>query len=197
MDNLENVPLFSMMPNISSVLDEEALLKIKSGTADRSDLIESVMQTTPLKQIGKGISMEWEDPIVPRYNGQRAQTVMCSPSPGIETEKARATIAERIEQIKLPEGYQLQWKGRKRCQYANHALLVQKRAVGYRPDDCHPYHAVQGLPQACNHTLLRSIACHRYRRSHASKRTVIHVLRHCRGIGTGRHDDEKLHRADG
>ena len=58
MDNLENVPLFSMMPNISSVLDEEALLKIKSGTADRSDLIESVMQTTPLKQIGKGISME-------------------------------------------------------------------------------------------------------------------------------------------
>ena len=113
MDNLENVPLFSMMPNISSVLDEEALLKIKSGTADRSDLIESVMQTTPLKQIGKGISMEWEDPIVPRYNGQRAQTVMCSPSPGIETEKARATIAERIEQIKLPEGYQLQWKGEK------------------------------------------------------------------------------------
>ena len=113
MDKLENVPLFSMMPNISSVLDEEALLKIKSGTADRSDLIESVMQTTPLKQIGKGISMEWEDPIVPRYNGQRAQTVMCSPSPGIETEKARATIAERIEQIKLPEGYQLQWKGEK------------------------------------------------------------------------------------
>ena len=113
MDNLENVPLFSMMPNISSVLDEEALLKIKSGTADRSDLIESIMQTTPLKQIGKGISMEWEDPIVPRYNGQRAQTVMCSPSPGIETEKARATIAERIEQIKLPEGYQLQWKGEK------------------------------------------------------------------------------------
>ena len=102
-----------MMPNISSVLDEEALLKIKSGTADRSDLIESIMQTTPLKQIGKGISMEWEDPIVPRYNGQRAQTVMCSPSPGIETEKARATIAERIEQIKLPEGYQLQWKGEK------------------------------------------------------------------------------------
>ena len=113
MDNLENVPLFSMMPNISSVLDEEALLKIKSGTADRSDLIESVMQTTPLKQIGKGISMEWEDPIVPRYNGQRAQTVMCSPSPGIETVKARATNAERIEQIKLPEGYQLQWKGEK------------------------------------------------------------------------------------
>ncbi len=113
MDNLENVPLFSMIPNINGLLDEENLLKIKSGTADRSELIESVSQTTPLKQIGKGVNMEWEDPVVPRYNGQRAQTVMCSPSPGIETEKARTAIAEKIERIELPEGYQLQWKGEK------------------------------------------------------------------------------------
>lgn len=113
MDNLENVPLFSMMPSIGGLADEELLLKIKSGTVDRSNLIESVMQTTPLKQIGKGINMEWEDPVVPRYNGQRAQTVMCSPSPGLETEKARTAIAKKIEQIKLPEGYQLQWKGEK------------------------------------------------------------------------------------
>ena len=151
MDNLENVPLFSMMPNISSVLDEEALLKIKSGTADRSDLIESVMQTTPLKQIGKGISMEWEDPIVPRYNGQRAQTVMCSPSPGIETEKGTRNHCRKDRTDKTSRRIPTTMERRKRCQYANHALLVQKRAVGYRPDDCHPYHAVQGLPQACNH----------------------------------------------
>lgn len=112
-DNLENVPLFSMIPNINGLLDEETLLKIKSGTVDRSDLIESVMQTTPLKQIGRGINVRWEDPTVPRYNGQRAQTVMCSPSPGIETEKARTSIAEKIEQIRLPEGYKLQWMGEK------------------------------------------------------------------------------------
>lgn len=112
-DNLENVPLFSMIPNINGLLDEETLLKIKSGTVDRSDLIESVMQTTPLKQIGRGINVCWEDPTVPRYNGQRAQTVMCSPSPGIETEKARTSIAEKIEQIRLPEGYKLQWMGEK------------------------------------------------------------------------------------
>lgn len=112
-DNLENVPLFSMIPNINGLLDEETLLKIKSGTVDRSDLIESVMQTTPLKQIGRGINVCWEDPTVPRYNGQRAQTVMCSPSPGIETEKARTSIAEKIEQIRLPKGYKLQWMGEK------------------------------------------------------------------------------------
>ena len=113
MDNLENVPLFSMMPNINGLLDEETLLKMKAGTIDRSDLIESLVQTTPLKQIGQGINVEWEDPIVPRYNGQRAQTIMCSPVPGLETEKARTAIAEKIERIDLPDGYQLQWKGEK------------------------------------------------------------------------------------
>ena len=113
LDNLENVPLFSMMPNINGLLDEETLLKIQSGTVDRSDLIESVMQTTPLKQVSRGVDVVWEDPVVPRYNGQRAQTVMCSPVPGIETEKARTAIAEKIERIELPDGYRLQWKGEK------------------------------------------------------------------------------------
>lgn len=113
MDNLENVPLFSMIPNINGLLDEETLLKMKSGTIDRGELIESVMQTTPLRQVSRGVNVVWEDPVVPRYNGQRSQTVMCSPVPGIETEKARAAIAERIEQIKLPEGYELRWMGEK------------------------------------------------------------------------------------
>lgn len=113
MDNLENVPLFSMVPNINGLLDEETLLKMKSGAIDRGELIESVMQTTPLRQVSRGVNVVWEDPVVPRYNGQRSQTVMCSPVPGIETEKARAAIAERIEQIKLPEGYKLRWMGEK------------------------------------------------------------------------------------
>lgn len=113
MDNLENVPLFSMIPNINGLLDEETLLKMKSGAIDRGELIESVMQTTPLGQVSRGVNVVWEDPVVPRYNGQRSQTVMCSPAPGVETEKARAAIAERIEQIKLPEGYKLRWMGEK------------------------------------------------------------------------------------
>lgn len=113
MDNLENVPLFSTMPNIGGVLNEETLLELKSGKAGRGDIIETAMRTTPLKQVGSGINVEWEDPVVPRYNGQRAQTVMCSPVPGIETEKARTAIAEKIERIKLPDGYSLQWKGEK------------------------------------------------------------------------------------
>ena len=68
------------------------------------------MGTTPLKQISKRIDVKWEDPVVPRYNGQRSQRVQCSPVPGVETEKARQSIATQIEQIPLPDGYRLQWQ---------------------------------------------------------------------------------------
>lgn len=113
MGNLGNVPLFSALPDLGGLLNKEILLKLNMGTAEQADLIESVMHTTPLEQVSKGISVQWEDPVVPRYNGQRAQTVMCSPAPGIETEKARTAIAGKIEKLYLPEGYKLQWMGEK------------------------------------------------------------------------------------
>ena len=42
---------------------------------------------------------------------ERSQRVQCSPVPGVETEKARQSIATQIEQIPLPDGYRLQWQG--------------------------------------------------------------------------------------
>ena len=110
-DNLENVPLFSMLPNISGALNDEMLLKLKTGNISKSELIEAAMQTTPLRQVSDNINIRWEDPVVPRYNCQRSQTIMCSPVAGVETEKARQSIASRIENIKLPDGYHLYWKG--------------------------------------------------------------------------------------
>ncbi|MGN0006813.1 MAG: efflux RND transporter permease subunit [Alistipes sp.] len=113
MDNLENVPLFSMLPNLDALSDKESMLRLKSGTADRSEIVSSLMRTTPLKQVSRGVNVCWEESVVPRYNGQRTQTVMCSPATGIETEKARTIIAEQIERLDLPEGYRLRWMGEK------------------------------------------------------------------------------------
>ena len=88
------------------------MVKLKAGTLSKEELIESLMGSTPLKQISKGIDVRWEDPVVPRY-GQRSQRVQCSPVPGVETEKARLAVAEKLEQIELPAGYSLQWQGEK------------------------------------------------------------------------------------
>ncbi len=112
-ENLGNTQVFSSLPSINGVLTEEMMLKLKSGTLSKEDLVESLMGSTPLKQISKNIDIRWEDPVVPRYNGQRSQRVQCSPSPGVETEAARQAVAKKIEQIPLPTGYSLRWQGEK------------------------------------------------------------------------------------
>lgn len=113
LDNLESVPVFSTLPNLNDVLNKDAIMAVRSGTVDLDEIIETINQTTPLNQVSNGIKVRWEPPVVPRYNGQRSQTVMCSPAPGYETEKARTIIAEKIEQIPLPDGYGLKWMGEK------------------------------------------------------------------------------------
>ena len=112
-DNLENVPLFQMIPDMKNALTEENMLKLRNGTLDMGTLVESALQTIPLKQISPGVSVKWEDPVVPRYNGQRTQKVMCSPVEGQETERTRRLIADKIEAIELPAGYSLTWEGEK------------------------------------------------------------------------------------
>ncbi len=112
-EDLTNTQVFSSLPSLNGLLNEETMVKLKSGTLSKEDLVESLMGSTPLRQISKSIDIRWEDPVVPRYNGQRSQRVQCSPAPGIETEKARQAIERQIEQIELPEGYTLHWQGEK------------------------------------------------------------------------------------
>lgn len=112
-NDLDNTQVFSSLPSLSGLVNEEMLVKLKSGTLSKEDLVENIMTTTPLKQVSKKVDIRWEDPVVPRYDGQRSQRVQCSPVPGIETEKARKSIAAKIDQIELPAGYTLQWQGEK------------------------------------------------------------------------------------
>lgn len=112
-EDLGNAQVFSSLPSLNGLLNEEMMVKLKAGTLSKEDLVESIMGSTPLKQISKGVDIRWEDPVIPRYNGQRSQRVQCSPAPGVETEKARLTLADRIEKLPLPDGYSLVWQGEK------------------------------------------------------------------------------------
>ncbi len=115
MERLENVPVFGMLPNVSKVANRETLQRLMTGNLTKDQLIETLIQTTPLKQVAKGINLEWEEPVVMRYNSQRTQRVQCSPRPGVGTEDARKSIAREIEQIPLPEGYSLSWQGERKA----------------------------------------------------------------------------------
>lgn len=112
-EDLGNTQVFSSLPSLNGLLNEEMMVKLKAGTLSKEELVEGIMGSTPLKQISKGVDVRWEDPVVPRYNGQRSQRVQCSPVPGLETEQARLAVASQIENIPLPEGYTLCWQGEK------------------------------------------------------------------------------------
>ncbi len=109
-EGLENSPVFSMMPNLRD-LNKKTLQGIINGSISEEDILEAAMRTVPLNQAVDGITVEWEDPVVIRYNGQRAIRAQCDPVPGVGAEEARQSIIKKIEAIKLPPGYSLQWFG--------------------------------------------------------------------------------------
>lgn len=113
--NLENAQVFGVMPNVGQFFNRATIQKLISGNVTREEVVENLIQTIPLKQVSHGLNIEWEEPVVVRNNGERAQRLQCSPCPGISTESARQSIAEKIEKIKLPEGYSLTWEGEKRA----------------------------------------------------------------------------------
>ena len=112
-EDLSNAQVFSTLPSLHGLMTEEMIVKLKSGTIQKEEMVESLLGSTPLRQIVKSIRLDWEDPVIPRYNGQRSQRVQCSPVAGIETEKAWQIVSEQIERIPLPDGYSLQWQGEK------------------------------------------------------------------------------------
>ena len=106
---------------IKRFLRDDGMIKVSRSlkeTANKVRITREILNNKlgrepTLEEISKEIDIRWEDPVVPRYNGQRSQRAQCSPAPGIETEKARLAIAEQIENIPLPEGYSLVWQGEK------------------------------------------------------------------------------------
>ena len=114
-ENLENARVFGILPNVGQFLNRSTMQKLMTGTVKREEVIENLIQTTPLKQVSHGLDIKWEEPVVVRYNGQRTQRLQCSPCPGVGTEEARKAIAEKIEQLELPEGYTFSWEGEKKA----------------------------------------------------------------------------------
>ena len=112
---LENVAVFGLMPNLQKVMNRSTIQKLISGKQTKGEVIETLMQSTPLRQVAKSIDIVWDEPVVMRFNGQRSMRAQCSPVPGVGTEAARKEIAEKIEAIELPAGYSLSWEGEKRA----------------------------------------------------------------------------------
>ena len=129
-ENLNNTQVYSQLPPLNTLLSKENLMKLKTGALDKEELIESMLGNTPLQQISKKISLGWEPPVIPRFNGQRSQRVQCSPIFGVETDQAFRAVSAKIEQLHLPEGYTLTWEGEKSASEESMKYLFANLPLG-------------------------------------------------------------------
>ena len=107
-NELENVNVWGMTPNISLLSDQAAFKEI----TDKRNLISELTYAKPLKSIVDTISYEWKDPVVYRYNAQRAIIVQCNNAFGYTAEDTRLALEKKIkEEIAFPEGYTMKWLG--------------------------------------------------------------------------------------
>ena len=67
--------------------------------------------TVPLRQVTESIGVEWEDPIIWRYDRRRTITVQGNPPDGVPASALRESVLAGFEALeeKLPDGYELEW----------------------------------------------------------------------------------------
>ncbi len=125
---LENASVFGLTPNLTSILNKNNLMQLLSGYLEKGKVVSNALSTTPLRQISDSVVVGWEDPVVIRYNGQRAQRVQCSPAKGQSANSAKAAIEKRMkeENFTLPEGYKLQWQGEDAASKSSMKYLFNK-----------------------------------------------------------------------
>ena len=82
-----------------------------TGTTGRADIIDALVSPLPLNTITSGTVIEWNEPKICRYNGQRAIKAQCNNTAGYTAAQARDAVKDRIEAIELPDGYTLTWLG--------------------------------------------------------------------------------------
>jgi multidrug efflux pump subunit AcrB len=79
--------------------------------------------TVPLGAVTRGVEVEWEDPVIHRWNRRRAITVQASPRDATFPQLRASALAD-FEAIELPPGYTLEWDGEYRTSSDSQRGLV-------------------------------------------------------------------------
>ena len=99
----------SMLPIIVRNIEEN-----RSQVAGNMEAIQIKtslgLKTVPLGQVVEDIRLEWEDPIITRFDRRRQIAVQAS-ADGVTFPALRSDVIDKLEAMELPPGYQLFWDG--------------------------------------------------------------------------------------
>lgn len=124
--NLDDATIFSMLPNLNTITDKEQL-----ESAVKKGKWPQLTNTAQLAELSDGLRIEWEEPVIPHYNGKRVHTIEGAPAPGYGIEEARQILEKEIDKLQLPPGYEVNWGGEKKATdmsmenlFANYPLAI-------------------------------------------------------------------------
>ena len=66
------------------------------------------INSLPLSEVTRGVEVEWEDPITPRWNRRREIALQAQPD-GVTFPTLLAGVSNQVEAMPLPTGYRLFW----------------------------------------------------------------------------------------
>lgn len=99
----------SLLPIIAR--DTEAFRQRAATELDLVQVIPSfAIDSVPLSQVTQGLRLDWEDPIITRFDRRRQIAIQATPD-GVTYPALRASVIEQFEAMKLPPGYDLKWDG--------------------------------------------------------------------------------------
>ncbi len=105
-EDLNNFPVWSAFP-----LHLPDKTTIQNMVMDQNIDLSEFYGSIPLSQVTKGIYTKWEEPVIRRYNSQRAIKAQCNNASGYNATEALNAIKADVEAINLPAGYELAWQG--------------------------------------------------------------------------------------
>ncbi len=109
--DLKAIPVWSTL-NLH-VADEDMSAILASGKV-ASELKEKMLSTAPLSSVADSVVLCPDESVVLRLNGRRAIEAECDPDPdnaNATPAKVVSLIKKDIEEICLPEGYEMKWRG--------------------------------------------------------------------------------------
>lgn len=68
------------------------------------------VKSLPISEVTESIKLEWEDPIITRWNRRRQIAIQAQPD-GVTFQALKAEVIEEIRNVKLPPGYHMEWDG--------------------------------------------------------------------------------------
>lgn len=114
---------------------------IARPTLDDRDSIDDMYYTpvwssqagtyVPIQQIVSGFETEWQDTVIYRRYGMRCMTAQCEPIDGVTGPELLSKIKDKIEAIKLPDNYSLEWGGQYESSNEANAGLMKTLPISF------------------------------------------------------------------